>query len=282
MLHRGLKKDSLKNLEDAQNRYNALTLSVKEKAVELYELRRKSSDEVIASVESYVNTLANSPKEFDKSFSEYKAEFEVFNDLLHELKIEAAKADLQAGSTAGAGVAAGIGVAAFGPTVAMAIATTFGTASTGTAIASLSGAVATKAALAWLGGGALVAGGGGMAAGSALLAMAGPIGWTIGGISIVGSGLLARTKNKKFAEQADEERGKIEAGIAALNTADREISSLISQTNLHTNGVKNLLLFLKEQALTDYSIFTSEQKEKLASLINHIQSLSKLLNKTVH
>ncbi|MGW8444460.1 hypothetical protein ACWGXJ_26515 [Paenibacillus sp. S33] len=43
-----------------------------------------------------------------------------------------------------------MGVAAFGPTVALAIATTFGTASTGTAIATLSGAAATNAALAWL------------------------------------------------------------------------------------------------------------------------------------
>jgi hypothetical protein len=266
MLNRGLKKDSLKNLENAQNHYNTLALSV---------------NEVITLVEGYVNMLANSPKEFDKSFSEYKAEFKVFNDLLHELKIEAINADFQAGSTAGAGLVTGIGVATFGPTAAMAIATTFGTASTGTAIASLSGVAATNAALAWLGGGALVAGGGGMAAGSALLALAGPIGWTIGGIGLASGGLLARTKNKKLAEEADEVRKKIEVGIATLNAANHEISFLISQTNLHTNGVKNLLLSLKEQAPTDYSIFTTDQKEKLASLINHIQSLSKLLNKTV-
>lgn len=281
MLNRGLKKDSLKNLENAQNRYNTLTISVKERAVDIYELRRKSSNEVITSIESYVNMLANSPKEFDKSFLEYKAEFKVFNDLLYELRIEAAKADIQAGSAAGAGVATGIGVAAFGPTAAIAIATTFGTASTGTAIATLSGAAATNAALAWLGGGALVAGGGGMSAGNALLALAGPIGWTIGGIGLVSGGLLARNRNKKIAEKADEERKKIEVGIATLNAANHEISSLISQTNLHTNEVKNLLTTLKDQAPTDYSMFTTDHKEKLAYLINHIQSLSKLLNKKV-
>ena len=71
-----------------------------------------------------------------------------------------------------AGAMAGAGIAAFGPTAAMAVATTFGTASTGTAIATLSGAAATNAALAWLGGGALAVGGGGMAAGEAFLAMA--------------------------------------------------------------------------------------------------------------
>lgn len=50
-----------------------------------------------------------------------------------------------------------------------AVATTFGTASTGTVIASLSGAAAHHAALAWLGGGALSAGGAGMAGGAMVL-----------------------------------------------------------------------------------------------------------------
>lgn len=72
----------------------------------------------------------------------------------------------------------------------MGIATTFGVASTGTAISTLSGAAATNAALAWLGGGALAAGGGGMAAGNAFLALAGPVGWAIAGVAIIGSGLL--------------------------------------------------------------------------------------------
>lgn len=52
--------------------------------------------------------------------------------------------------TAAAGVAVGAGVAAFAPTAALAIATTFGTASTGTAIATLSGAAATNAAGSWV------------------------------------------------------------------------------------------------------------------------------------
>ena len=80
----------------------------------------------------------------------------------------------------------------------MGIATTFGVASTGTAISALSGAAATNAALAWLGGGALAAGGGGMAAGSAFLALAGPVGWAIAGVSVVASGLLFfKTKSDK-------------------------------------------------------------------------------------
>ena len=85
----------------------------------------------------------------------------------------------------------------------MGVATTFGVASTGTAISTLSGAAATNAALAWLGGGALAAGGSGIAGGQALLAMAGPIGWAIAGVSIFVSGLLF-WKNHRAKKRLDE------------------------------------------------------------------------------
>lgn len=69
----------------------------------------------------------------------------------------------------GVGAAAGTAEAIGGQVATMSIATTFGTASTGTAISTLSRAAATNAATAWLGGGALAAGGGGMAAGATVL-----------------------------------------------------------------------------------------------------------------
>lgn len=68
-------------------------------------------------------------------------------------------------SITGAGVAIVLG----GQAGATSIATSFGTASTGTAISCLTGETATKAAIAWLGGGALATGGGGIAAGNAVL-----------------------------------------------------------------------------------------------------------------
>jgi hypothetical protein len=65
--------------------------------------------------------------------------------------------------------AAGAGGGALATVGIMTLATTYGTASTGTAIATLSGAAAKSAALAWLGGGAASAGGGGVALGSVVL-----------------------------------------------------------------------------------------------------------------
>ncbi len=67
---------------------------------------------------------------------------------------------------------------------AMWVATTWGTAGTGTAISSLSGAAASNAAMAWLGGGTVASGGGGMAAGATVLAGGAAI--AIAGVAVIG------------------------------------------------------------------------------------------------
>jgi hypothetical protein len=281
MLNGDLKKEAIEKLTESTEKYKNHNEKIQIASAELFVLRKKSSEEVIGSVEAYINTLANTPKEFDRSFSEYKAEFRVFTKMLDELKIKSDDINFQFGTTATAGILAGVGTAAFAPTAAMAIATTFGTASTGTAISSLSGAVATRAALAWLGGGTLASGAGGIVGGEALLALAGPIGWTIGGVAILGSGLLARSKNEKIANEANEKRKEIEILIAQLKVANIEINQLTSLTKTHVTGIKEVLSRLKTYAPDNYQLFTPQDKSNLAALINHIESLSKLLNKKV-
>ncbi|MFB1487700.1 MULTISPECIES: hypothetical protein [unclassified Thiocapsa] len=281
MLNGDLKKEALNQLQSAQSSYLRSFESVKTDSERLFILRQESSREVIGSVEKYINRLANTPKEFDRSFSTYKAEFKVFSGMIRQLESEAAAIDFKAGTSAATGVMAGVGVAAMGPTVAMAVATTFGAASTGTAISALSGAAATNAALAWIGGGALAAGGGGMAGGSAFLALAGPVGWAIGGTALLGSALFARSKNRKIAEETNGKRKIIEVHCASLKASGCEIVRLIEATKQHVNGVNSLLYQLSQTAPPDYQRFTSQQKEWLGALINHLQSLTALLNKKV-
>lgn len=281
MLNGDLKKEALNQLQHAHSNYVENVKIVTADSENLFVLRQKSSEEVIGSVEEYINRLANSPKEFDRSFATYKAEFRVFTNIIQQLEIEADAINFKAGTSAASGIATGIGVAAMAPTAAMAVATTFGVASTGTAISALSGAAATNAALAWLGGGALAAGGSGIAGGSAFLALAGPVGWAIGGTALVGSALFARSKNRKIAEEANAKRKTIEIHNAKLKAAEHEITRLIDTTKQHINGVNALLYRLNQTAPQDYRHFSSEHKEWLGTLINHIQSLSALLNKKV-
>lgn len=175
-----------------------------------------------------------------------------------------------------AGVGVGVAVAALGPTAAMGIATTFGVASTGTAISALSGAAATNAALAWLGGGALVAGGGGMAAGNALLALAGPIGWTIAGIALLSSGLMfwkAKSDKKRleniFTLIAERDVKSYELAIIELN---ERITRILKEEKQLSQAINTIKTFG-----TDYENMTEEQQYTLGSYLNLMSSSTQLL-----
>ncbi|MDE9679731.1 MULTISPECIES: hypothetical protein [Citrobacter] len=280
MLRGSERKEALASLKSATNRYEVQAKDTQDEITALFLLRQKCSKDLIARGENFVNRLANTPKEFDKSWSELKAEIAEFDNVVEKLEEEYRASHIGKG-TAAAGVAVGAGVAAFAPTAALAVATTFGTASTGTAIATLSGAAATNAALAWLGGGALAAGGGGMSAGSALLALAGPIGWGIGAVGIAGGTLLARRKNGKIIDEAQQEERQVRAKTSELRVMERGAQELKMLTSEHYHGTKNIIDVLEKTAPQDYCQFNTHQKDQLGALINHINALSKLINKKI-
>lgn len=120
-----------------------------------------------------------------------------------------------------------------------------------------------------------------MAAGQTLLALAGPVGWAIGGISLLGTGVFSARKNKKIGEEAMAKRKEIMTLDKSLKAALVEIKELLGLTKTHVNGTKELLDQLKAIPTQDYSKFSAEQKQKLGALVNHINSLSALLNKKV-
>ena len=281
MFNSSARREAIEKLKKAFNRHESIRKEVERASVRLFEQRQRATGEVIERVEEYVNRLANSPKEFDKSVARYRIEVDRFDRTVQRLETEAIESTKIAGATGAAGGAAGVGVATLGPTAAMAVATTFGTASTGTAISALSGAAATNAALAWLGGGAVAAGGSGMAAGKVLLALAGPVGWTIGGIAIGGSAIYLNKRNKEVAEGATQERVRVEAKVHSLWTTNREINGLGQRTKEHSEGCLAGLLWLKNHAPKNYRQFNLGDKERLTALINHIRSLSQLLKAEV-
>lgn len=187
----------------------------------------------------------------------------------------------EAAGGAGAGLAAGASVAFMAPTAAMWVATTFGTASTGTAISALSGAAAESAALAWLGGGALTAGGGGMAAGNALLAMAGPIGWSIAGASLLTSILLFSKKKAKLNKQKNEEIETVKRNTEIIKEVDAQIGEILSQTDSIRSGLNKSYMQCLELFGKDYTSFNDVQKQSLGALVNQTKALSAMFGKTI-
>ena len=156
------------------------------------ELGKKTRNlyDALTQIQALFDKIRNVPNDDRLKYENLKKACLTWKQQADKIDDDYKKAIAQGGGTAGGGAAVGVGLAALGPTAAMGVATTFGVASTGTAISSLSGAAATNAALAWLGGGALATGGGGMAAGEALLALAGPIGWSIAGVSLAIGGII--------------------------------------------------------------------------------------------
>lgn len=277
MFYNDAKNQSLDKLKKIEEAYNKLGTKANDKIIELYNSRKAASN-AIDRVERYINFLANSPKEFKKTIADTKLNIQAFRMAI-KFEEESNSDNIKATSTAGGGVLVGGAIATMGPTVAMAIATTFGTASTGTAIASLSGAAATNAALAWLGGGTLAAGGGGMVAGNAFLALAGPVGWGIAGTMVIGGGIFASIKNKGLAEKADKIANELICKESDLQLKYKKLIMLCIETEKLRSALD--LTLMVNTYPNNYLDFSEEQKLKLAALINNTRALGELINERI-
>ncbi|WP_101909253.1 hypothetical protein [Marasmitruncus massiliensis] len=279
MLFSGAKKEAFAIHERAVSKYNTTLANVQKKCEELYVTRQQCVIK-IEEIERLINSIANTPKEFECSLSLIKTERMKFRET-ESYAAEAYQNAIKSGVGVAASVGAGAAVASLAPTAAMWVATTFGTASTGTAISTLSGAVATKAALAWLGGGALTAGGAGVAGGQALLALAGPIGWGITAFTTAGSVVALGSKNKKISNEAIEEAKEITIAGAKLNETGAVVSNIHSETKLLLDNIKEQLSQANPLEGCDYSAISSDEQLLLGTLVNNTLSLAVMLNKTV-
>jgi len=179
---------------------------------------------------------------------------------------------------AGAGFAAGTAVAGLAPSAAIWVATTFGTASTGTAISTLSGAAASQAALAWLGGGALAAGGGGTAAGTTLLALAGPIGWTIAGATLLASIALFAKKKFENREAKHEALTAIKRNTALVKGMDAQIEDLLQRTTSLREGLVKGYGEALVHFRADFQALAPGERTELAALVNNTKACAAMLS----
>lgn len=265
--------------EETIAEYNRAFTAMNDKGLSLLRQRERSTD-LIELVELLVNSIANTPKSFETFFGEigvHKAQFLDAEEFARK-DLEAAQKSV---AGAGAGFAAGAAVVSVAPTAAMWVATTFGAASTGTAISTLSGAAASNAALAWLGGGALAAGGGGTAAGGALLALAGPIGWTLAGASLLAS--IALFAKKKFENRAAKQMAltAVKRNTALVKGDDAQIDHLLRKTTtLRVELVKcygEALVYFG----ADFLSLSDSHQKMLGVLVNNTKSCAALLARRI-
>lgn len=265
----------LSKLQLAQQRAEAAAKKTNQKINELGHHTSNLYD-ALTTIQALFDRIRNVPEEKRLKYENLKTIRVNWKQQVEKIELEYKKAEIKAAGQGAAGVGAGVAVVTMGPTVAMGIATTFGVASTGTAISALSGAAATNAALAWLGGGALAAGGGGMAAGSAFLALAGPVGWTIAGLSLVASGLMF------FKTKGDKER--LENIYTLISYRDSksyelaivELSERIKRIIDEAGKLKEAIIRIRTFGM-DYSRMTEEQQYELGAYVNLMEAATMLL-----
>lgn len=278
MFNNGLKKEALSNLKKEKSIYDA-QLSTTIITLEGFHNKKLEIKDKVKRFYDDVERIGGKPDFIKIELQKIDTELNKFDSALKRLESEVDSQKF--GTLAGAGVAAGASIAAFGPSAAMAIATTFGTASTGTAIATLSGAAATNAALAWLGGGAIAAGGAGMAGGSALMAATGPVGWAVGGAALAISGFMANSKNKEIARKATEQ-------IEKLKEETKKIKELTTKVNFERIELgKNYSTFsaivdrLKLRGIKHWSELSEDEMNYIGTATNLASTIAKMLNKKV-
>lgn len=281
LLNLDRKKRALEIHQRAVDKYNSTYEKLQSSGNRLY-MKRKNVVPLIEDIEKLINSIANTPKEFETTLGKIRMERDQFlaTDAYAE---EAYKSTLKTGAGMVAGVAGGAAVAGMAPNAMMWIATTFGKASTGVAISSLHGAPMANAAIAWLGRTILpgLATGAGMNAGNALLALAGPVGWGISGLTIAASTAATGRKNRKIADAAVEEAEAITSAGAHLHEATAQIDQLFEETKLLQEKLSRQYEDCKTFQNADFTQLKEEHQLLLGTLVNNTLSLSSLLNKVV-
>ena len=303
MLYTKPKKEALTIHERAVSKYNLAFQKMEQLGGCLYE-KRCDCVTLLREIEFLVTTIANRPKEFDKKISKIQAERESFRET-ETYAAEAINAAIKSGISVASGTAGGVATAKW-------VATIFGTESTGAALSTLSGATAANAAVhlggsaiadgialstgsalsalsgtaatnvaVHLGSGALAAGGTGVAGSQALLALAGPIGWGITGVTTAASVFALGRKNKKIADEAIAEAKKITIAGAEVDATSAQIQHLMDETVMLMDSLRDMVQVNWTLKGTNYLELSEDEQYRLGTMVNNTLALAEMLNKTI-
>lgn len=108
-----LKKENISILEDCIKQCNIVIEDAKTNNEKLLDIRIKAV-KLIRIIERYINSIANTPKSFEKDFKEINIMINNFNNELSNIKEQSKMIDISTMSLTGAGLAAGISTANLG------------------------------------------------------------------------------------------------------------------------------------------------------------------------
>ncbi|MDN5540124.1 hypothetical protein, partial [Comamonas sp.] len=126
------------------------------------------------------------------------------------------------------------------------------------------------------------AGGGGMRAGNALRAMAGPIGWTLAGVTVVGGVAYSSISNFKNTDKVIEVTKAVYAETLSIRASTSGAEALADLTKTTIDGLQALLIDLRDNLkVKTVEGQSTEVLDKFAAMVNHVRTLGKLLTEKV-
>ena len=118
-----------------------------------------------------------------------------------------------------------------------------------------------------------------MTAGSAFLALAGPIGWGIGGATLCASIVLFATKKTRLNKEKKKE-------IEAVLQNTKKVKEMNAQVQILSKETRNLYENLRKEYRAnkkyfgkDFTKISERDQLQLGTLVNNTKSLAVLLNK---
>lgn len=164
------------------------------KSAKTFHSHKLATVRILKECESFLSIIANKPKTLVQEIGEIQLKSQVFEEEVAQLE-KLTKYQL-AERLAGLGVVTGVGVATLGPSMAVALSTTFGSISAGSTLVAASGSALANMSVV-VGGFSSIATWGSLGASRVLLPLFGPIGWGIGSISLI-VGVAKWYKNNKM------------------------------------------------------------------------------------
>ncbi|MGW5571465.1 hypothetical protein ACWEVD_09720 [Nocardia thailandica] len=124
----------------------------------------------------------------------------------------------------------------------------------------------------------MAAGGGGTAAGTTLLALAGPIGWTIAGATLLASIALFAKKKFENREAKNEALSAIKRNTALVRGMDAQIQDLLRRTTAIREGLVRSYGEALVHFRADFQALTPAERSTLAALVNNTKSCAAMLS----
>lgn len=256
MLNEEMKKEALATHKESTEKYDSVYDAVQMEYARLYQTHKRTIV-LIESIESFINSIANTPKEFAPKLSLINVARKEFCKT-EDYAAEAKKAALESGFRVVAGGAASVAAAKMTPHAIKWVFTTLEKTSKGATFSTLLGVLKNKAA------------------------SAGPyIGVGIFVLNTTISLIALECENKKIAEQSIEEANAVRIAEAKLIEICAGISHIRVETEELMGSVSEQFKSLELLKDCAYAELPGDEQLQLGSLVNNTLALAKMLNKVV-